>query len=130
MNYLRNLCTYKPFTMVLEGVVDSQMDKTDFTDLCCSIADSLDFCICYTKTITEIRQFHIPGSQESSRFSFHVTFPEDRGNIHANKKFVEDKMVQLLEVVLKDSLPVGYEGGDDYTAYKGKTTFAIIKVPV
>jgi hypothetical protein len=117
----------KPFTMVLEGHVDSEMSERDFIDLCCSIGESLDFGICYSKTITEIRQPYISGIGYEHKFSFHVIFPEKYGTRFANKKFIEDKMAYLLKGLLEDDLPVGTEGNFDSS---GKKTFALIKVPL
>lgn len=114
--------------MVLEGVVDSEMPECDFIDLCCSIGDSLDFCICVSKTITEVREFRVRdvSGGYTNRFSFHVVFPENHGTNAANRAFVKQNMVHLLEVVLEDDLPVGLEGEFDSS---GKKTFALIKVP-
>jgi len=123
MNQLFECCITKPFSMVLEGFVDSKITERDFIDLCCSIGESLDFCICYSKTIVEIRKFKIQDGE--SRFSFHVTFPDNRGTKYANKKFVAENMVKLLQCVLEDDLPVGLEGEFDCS---GKKTYALIKV--
>jgi hypothetical protein len=117
-------CITKPFSMVLEGFVDSEMSERDFIDLCCSIGESLDFCICVSKTIVEIRRFQI--TDDGSSFSFHVTFPDNRGTKYANREFVKDNMVKLLKCVLEDDLPVGFEDDIDYS---DKKTYAIIKVP-
>jgi hypothetical protein len=115
--------------MVLEGFVDSEISEWDYKDLCCNIRDKLDFCICVTKTITETTEFHMPDTESpggyKNTFSFHLTFPENHGTRKANKKFIEDKMVRLLEVCLEDDLPVGLEGVFDSS---GKKTFALIKV--
>ena len=121
-------CIFHPFTMVLEGYVDPEMSERDFIDLCCSIGESLDFCICVSKTITEVREFHIPDASGGykNRFSFHVVFPENYGTRVANKKFVEEHMANLLKGVLEDDLPVGLEGKFDSS---GIQTFALIKVP-
>jgi hypothetical protein len=104
--------------MILEGFVDPEMSETDFKDMCCSIADSLDFCIYFTKTITEFIDV------ESKKFSFHVIFPEKKGTKKANKKFLEDNMAELLRVCLEDDLPVGLEDKFDRS---GKKTFALLK---
>ena len=115
--------------MVLEGFVDSEISEWDYKDLCCSISDKLDFCICFTKTIMETREFHIPDTESpggyKNKFLFHIIFPENRGTKSANKKFVEENMVRLLTVCLEDDLPVGLEGTFDYSK---KKTFIIIKV--
>lgn len=127
MNQLFGSCRTKPFSMVVEGYVDPDMTERDFIDLCCSIGDSLDFCICVPKTITEIRRFRVPdGVSCTNTFSFHVTFPNNRGTKSANKKFVAEKMAHLLEVVLEKDLPVGLEGIFNRT---GKKTYAILHVP-
>jgi hypothetical protein len=105
--------------MELEGFVDSEMTEIEFNDLCESIRDSLDFCICVTKSITEVMLF------ESKRFSFHVVFLDNKGTKAANKKFVEDKMERLLEVCLGDWLPVGLENKFDTS---GKKTYGLLKV--
>jgi hypothetical protein len=130
MDWLFRTCVSKPFSMILEGFVDSEISECDYKDLCCSIADKLDFCICVTKTITEIRQFHIPDPDSpngyKNTFSFHIIFPENCGTKKANKKFLEDNMARLLEVCLEDDLPVGLEDKFDSS---GKKTFALIKVP-
>ena len=130
MKQLFGSCVTKPFSMVLEGFVDSDISECDFIDLCCSIGDSLDFCICYPKTITEIRKFHVPDTNSpeayKNKFLFHITFPKNRGTKSANKKFIEDKMEHLLQVCLEKDLPVGLEDTFDYS---GKTSFALIKVP-
>ena len=122
-------CMFKPFTMVLEGFVDSEISEARYIDLCCSIGDSLDFCIYFTKTITETRQFHITDTESpggyKNKFLFYVIFPENHGTKSANKKFLEDNMARLLEVCLEDDLPVGLEGVFDSS---GKKTFALIKV--
>ena len=110
--------------MVLDGVTDPEMSERDFIDLCCRIGESMDFCICYTKTIVEIRRFHFPDAYTNT-FSFRVEFPENRGTKAANRRFVAEKMAHLLEVVLRDSLPVGLENVFDPS---GQKTFAIIKV--
>lgn len=121
-------CMTKPFSMVLEGVVDLEVTETEFIDLCCSIGDSMDFGICYPKTITEIRQFHTRYAiGYKNRFSFHVIFPNNKGTKNANKKFIEDKMAYLLERLLEDYLPVGLQDKFDYS---GKMTYAVIKVPI
>lgn len=112
-------CFSRTFTMELEGCVDRDMGETEFNDLCQSIRDSLDFCICVTKTITEVMLF------ESKKFSFSVVFPDHKGTRAANKKFVEDNMARLLEVCLGDWLPVGLEDKFD-TA--GKKTYGLLKV--
>jgi hypothetical protein len=116
--------------MVLEGFVDSEISEWDYKDLCSSIRDKLDFCICVTKTITETTEFRKPDTESprgyKNTFLFYVTFPENHGTRKANKKFVEDKMAHLLEVCLEDDLPVGLEGAFDSS---GKKTFAIMKVP-
>lgn len=121
-------CIFPPFTMVLEGYVAPEMSERDFIDLCCSIGESLDFCICVSKTITEVREFHIPDTSGGykTRFSFHIVFSENHGTRAANKKFVEEHMANLLKGVLEDDLPVGLEGKFDSS---GKKTFALIKVP-
>jgi hypothetical protein len=115
--------------MVLEGFVDSEISEWDYKDLCCSIYDKLDFCICFAKTIAEMREFHLPDENSpkgyKNKFVFHVTFPENHGTKSANKKFLEDKMARLLEVCLEDDLPVGLEGVFDSS---GKKTFALMKV--
>ena len=120
----------KPFSMVIEGFVDSEITETEFTDLCCSIGESLAFCICFPKIITEIRRFHMPDSNSpdgySHTFTFHVVFPENRGTRNANQRFVADTMVHLLKVVLEDDLPVGLEGTVDHS---GKKTYAVLRVP-
>lgn len=121
MNRLFTCYSIKPFTMTLEGFIDSNISERDYIDLCCSIRESLDFCICVTKVITEISDFQVTESNKK-KFSFHVTFPEHRGTKAANKKFVLDNMVHLLEVVLEDDLPVMLEGNSG-------TTYALIKVP-
>jgi len=105
--------------MELEGYVDPEMTETEFNDLCQSIRDSLDFCICVTKTITEVMLF------ESKKFSFSIVFPDHKGTKAANKKFVEDKMAHLLEVCLGDYLPVGLE---DRFVTIGKRTYGLLKV--
>ena len=126
MSRLFQSCIRKPFTMVLEGFVDSEISEWDYKDLCCNIRDKLDFCICVTKTITETIEFHMPDPKGyKNTFSFHVTFPENHGTRKANKKFIEDKMAHLLEVCLEDDLPVGLEGMFNSS---GKKTFALIKV--
>ena len=121
-------CMSKPFTMILEGHVDSEMSECDFIDLCCSIGDSLDFGICYSKRIAEVRKFQVPdpAGGYQNKFSFHVLFPDKRGTRNANRQFVADKMACLLEGLLEDDLPVGLEGQFDTS---GKKTFALIKVP-
>jgi hypothetical protein len=125
MNRLFECCAGKPFTMVLEGFVDPEMPECDFIDMCCSIGDSLDFCICYEKTITETRQFRTPCAEGyKTRFSFHVLFPTNRGTKRANKAFIKEKMARLLEVCLEKDLPVGLEGAFDHS---GKKTFALLK---
>jgi len=118
MNRFFTCYSIKPFTMTLEGFVDSEISERDYIDLCCRIKESLDFCICVTKTITEISDFQVIESNKH-KFSFHIIFPENRGTKAANKKFVLG-MVHLLEVVL--DLPVSLEGNS------GKT-YALIKVP-
>ena len=119
-------CMFKPFTMILEGFVDSEISEWDYKDLCCNISDKLDFCICFTKTITETREFHVPDPKGyKNKFLFHVLFPENRGTKSANKKFLEDNMARLLEVCLEDDLPVGLE---DVFDSSGKKTYALIKV--
>jgi hypothetical protein len=113
--------------MILEGVVDPEISECDFIDLCCSIGEKLDFCICFTKNIVEIRKFHNDSPEEyKNTFSFHVTFPENRGTKSANKKFIADNMARLLEVCLEDDLPVGLEYTFDSS---GKKSYALIKVP-
>lgn len=116
--------------MILEGVVDPEISELDFIDLCCSIGESLNFCICYTKTIVEIRRFHKSDTTSptayKNTFSFHVTFPDNHGTKNANKMFVADNMARLLEVCLEDDLPVGLEDTFDSS---GKKTFAVITVP-
>lgn len=107
------------FNMELEGFVDSEMTETEFADLCESIRDSLDFCICVTKTITDVMLF------ESKKFSFYVEFPDHEGTKADNKKFVEDNMAHLLEVCLGDWLPVGLEDKFDTS---GKKTYGLLKV--
>jgi len=107
------------FNMQLEGFVDPHMTETEFNDLCESIRDSLDFCICVTKTITEVMLF------ESKKFSFYVEFPDHEGTKDDNKKFVEDNMARLLEVCLEDWLPVGLEDKFDIA---GKKTYGLLKV--
>ena len=62
----------------------------------------------------------------TNKFLFHIVFPENRGTKSANRKFVEEKMAHLLEVVLEDDLPVGLEGKFDSSGMK---TYALIKVP-
>jgi hypothetical protein len=120
-------CLFKPFTMVLEGTVDSDMCKRDFIDLCCSIGDSLDFGICVQKVIMVNMQFQVFDSNVyKNKFSFHVTFPNDRGTKRSNRKFVADKMLHLLQVLLEKDLPVGLENEFDST---GKKSFALLKVP-
>jgi len=114
--------------MVIHGVVDSDRTETEFIDLCCSIGDSLHFCICFTKKIIEIRRFHVADTKSprgyTNTFTFHVTFPDQYGTRDANKKFVEEKLVHLLEVVL--DIPIGLEGNFDPS---GKPTYALIQVP-
>ena len=126
MSWLFECCVRKPFTMVLEGVVDSEISERDFIDLCCSVGDSLDFGICYAKTIVEVRKFQVPDTVGyQNKFSFYVTFPNNRGTKSANRQFVADKMARLLEGILEDDLPVGLEGKLDYS---GQQTFALITV--
>ena len=110
----------KPFTMTLEGFVDSEISERGYIDLCSDIRDSLDFCICVTKNITEISDFKVIES-DKHKFSFHITFPENRGTRTANKKFMLG-MVHLLQVVLEDDLPVMLEGKESE-----KKTYALIK---
>jgi len=119
---------FNPFTMVLEGFVDSEMPECKFIDLCCSIGDSLDFCICVSKTITEVREFQVQDASGAytNRFSFHIAFPENRGTNAANRAFIKQNMVRLLTGVLEDDLPVGLEGEFDSSGIK---TYALIKVP-
>jgi len=116
--------------MVLEGVVDSEISEWGYRDLCASVADKLDFCICVTKTITETIEFHMPDIDSpngyKNKFSFHITFPENRGTKNANKKFVAENMERLLKVCLEDDLPVGLEDTFDPS---GKKSYALIKVP-
>lgn len=107
------------FNMELEGFVDSDMTETEFDDLRESIRDSLHFCICVPKSITEVRLF------ESKKFSFYVEFPDHEGTKADNKKFVEDNMARLLEVCLEDWLPVGLEDKFDTS---GKKTYGLLKV--
>jgi hypothetical protein len=105
--------------MELEGFVDSEMTETEFADLCESIRDSLNFCICVTKTITDVMLF------ESKKFSFYVEFPDHEGTKADNNKFVEDNMVYLLEVCLGDWIPVGLKDKFDTS---GKKTYGLLKV--
>lgn len=112
-------CFSRTFTMELEGHVDPEMTETEFNDLCQSIRDSLDFCICVTKTITEVMDF------ESKKFSFNIVFPDHRGTKAANKRFVENNMARLLEVCLEDYLPVRPEDKVDKTENK---TYGLLKV--
>lgn len=112
-------CFSRTFTMQLEGYVDPEMTETEFNDLCQGIRDSLDFCICVTKTITEVMLF------ESKKFSFSVVFPDHKGTKAANKRFVENNMARLLEVCLEDYLPVGLEDKFDTTRNK---TYGLLKV--
>jgi hypothetical protein len=113
--------------MVLEGVVDPEISERDYIDLCCSIGEKLDFCICFTKNIVEIRKFHSDSlGKYENRFLFHITFPENRGTKNANKKFVAENMERLLKVCLEDDIPVGLEGSFDSS---GKKSYALIKVP-
>ena len=118
MNRLFTCYSMKPFTMTLEGFVDSEISERGYIDLCSDIRDSLDFCICVTKNITEISDFKVIES-DKHKFSFHITFPENRGTRAANKKFVLG-MLHLLQVVL--NLPVFLEGNSE-------KTYALIKVP-
>jgi len=122
-------CMTKPFTMVLEGFVDSEMCEQDFTDLCCSIRESLDFCICYEKTIAEVRKFREPSPESIDRyknkFVFYITFPNNCGTKHANKKFIEDNMLRLLKVCLEDDIHIGLESNFDCS---NKKSYALIKV--
>jgi len=104
--------------MVLEGVADPEMTETDFIDLCCSIGDSMDFGICYPKTIQETREFHKPDKD---------SYTTKWGTLYGNKKFVAEKMAYLLEVLLADFLPIGLEDTIDTTKEK---TFGILKVLV
>ena len=110
--------------MVLDGVADPEMSERDFIDLCCRVGESMDFCICYTKTIVEIRRFHSPDAYTNT-FSFRVTFPDNCGTKGANRRFVAEKMARLLEVVLEDHLAVGLENVFEPS---GRKTFAVIKV--
>ena len=116
--------------MVLEGFVDSEISEWGYRDLCSSVADKLDFCICFTKTITETIEFHIPDADSpkgyKNKFLFHIIFPENYGTRGANKKFVEDNMLRLLKVCLEDDIEVGLEDSFDSS---GKKSFALIKVP-
>ena len=114
--------------MVLEGVADPEMTETDFIDLCCSIGDSMNFGICYPKTIQETREFHKPDKDSyTNTFTFRVEFPTKWGTLYGNKKFVAEKMAYLLEVLLADFLPIGLEDTIDTTKEK---TFGILKVPM
>lgn len=122
-------CMTKPFTMVLEGFVDSEMCERDFIDLCSSIGESLDFCICYEKTIVEVRKFREPCvdsiDRYKNKFTFYITFPKNRGTKHANIIFIKMNMLSLLKCVLEDDLPVGLENDFDCS---NKKTYALIKV--
>jgi hypothetical protein len=130
MHWLLECCRAKPFSMVLKVYVDSELSETDILDLFSSIRDSLDFCICVKKNITEGRRFHIPDKTSprgyTITFSFHIVFPDNRGSRYANKQFVEEKMLPLLHVVLEEDLPVGLEGTWNPSETK---TYALLCVP-
>jgi len=130
MHWLLECCRAKPFSMVLKVYIDSELSETDVLDLIYSIRDSLDFCICVKKNIAEGRRFHIPDKTSprgyTTAFSFHIVFPDNRGTRYANKQFVEEKMLPLLQAVLEDDLPVGREGTWNPS---GTKTYALLCVP-
>jgi len=118
-----------PFSMVLDGIADPEMTERDFIDLCYYIKQTLEFGIPFPNTMTEIRNFKEPDDSPlgyKNTFSFQINFPNHQGTRDANIRFIEDKLENLIYVLLIDYLPVAFETSIDFS---GNKTYAVIKVP-
>ena len=88
---------YTIHTFHMHGLVDPNCSEVEFVDLVARILETLDFCIPYSKRLTNTCEFH---KQIGTSYENVLSF-----EIHLEQYDVMDRkndLVQLLQVVLKD----------------------------